>query len=79
MYRRDRTPFGTGFTKYCTETPLAHSLFTKIKVDFKKQNVRTFEIFYESHGLTEVNFLCSLVKLCVQDAHLKKHWTLTML
>ena len=39
-----------------------------MKVDFKKQNVRTFEIFYESTGLTEANFLRPLVKLCVQDA-----------
>ena len=39
-----------------------------MKVDFKKQNVRTFEIFYESMGLTEANFLRPLAKLCVQDA-----------
>ena len=39
-----------------------------MKVDFKKQNVRTFEIFYESTGLTEANFLRPLAKLCVQDA-----------
>ena len=51
---------------------LAHSLFPKMKVDFKKQNVRTFEIFYESTGLTEANFLRPLAKLCIQDAHLKK-------
>ena len=46
--------------------------FSKMKVDFKKQNVRTFEIFYESTGLTEDNFLRPLAKLCVQDARLKK-------
>ena len=39
-----------------------------MKVDFKKQNVHTFEIFYESTGLTEANFLRPLAKLCVQDA-----------
>ena len=39
-----------------------------MKVDFKKQNIRTFEIFYESTGLTEANFLRPLAKLCVQDA-----------
>ena len=39
-----------------------------MKVDFKKQNVRTFETFYESTGLTEANFLRPLAKLCVQDA-----------
>ena len=39
-----------------------------MKVDFNKQNVRTFEIFYESTGLTEANFLHPLAKLCVQDA-----------
>ena len=39
-----------------------------MKVDFKKQKVRTFEIFYESTGLTEANFLRPLAKLCVQDA-----------
>ena len=45
-----------------------HSLFTKMKVDFKKQNVRTFEILYESRGLTKTNFLRPLTKLCVPDA-----------
>ena len=39
-----------------------------MKVDFKKQNVRTLEIFYESTGLTEAIFLRPLAKLCVQDA-----------
>ena len=39
-----------------------------MKVDFKKQNVRTLDIFYESTGLTEANFLHPLAKLCVQDA-----------
>ena len=39
-----------------------------MKVDFKKQNVRTFEIFYESTGLTVANFLRPQAKLCVQDA-----------
>ena len=39
-----------------------------MKVDFQKQNVRTFEIFYESTGLTEDNFLRPLAKICVQDA-----------
>ena len=39
-----------------------------MKVDFKKQNVHTFEIFYESTGLTKANFLRPLAKLCVQEA-----------
>ena len=38
-----------------------------MKVDFKKQNVRTFKIFFESTGLTEANFLRPLAKLCIQD------------
>ena len=67
MYRRDTTPFSTGFYQILYETPLAHSLFPEMK-DFKKQNVHTFEIFYESTGLTEANFLRPLAKLCVQDA-----------
>ena len=51
-----------------------------MKVDFKKQNVCTFEIFYESMGLTEANFLRPLAKLCLQDARLKKnHWISGML
>ena len=68
MYRRDTTPFSTCFYQILYETLLAHSLFPKMKVDFKKQNVRTFEIFCESTGLTETNFLRPLAKLCVQDA-----------
>ena len=68
VYRRDTTPFGTGFYQILYETPLAHSLFPKMKVDFKKQNIRTFKIFYESTGLTEANFLHPLAKLCIQDA-----------
>ena len=68
MYPRDTTPFSTGFYQILYETPLVHSLFPKMKVDFKKQNVRTLEIFYESTGLTEANFLRPLAKLCVQDA-----------
>ena len=39
-----------------------------MKVDFKKQNERTFEIFCESKGLSEANFLRPLAKLCVQGA-----------
>ena len=67
MYRRDTTPFSTGFYQILYETPLAHSLFPKMKVDLRKQNVRTFENFYEFTGLTEANFLRPLAKLCVQD------------
>ena len=50
--------------------------FPEMKVDFKKQNVRTFKIFYESMGLPEANFLRPLAKLCVQDAgHMPKKIT----
>ena len=60
VYRRDTTPFSTGFYQTLYETLLGHSLFPKMKVDFKKQIVHTFEIFYESTGLTEANFFCVL-------------------
>ena len=43
-------------------------------VDFKKQNARTFEIFYESCGLTEANFLRPLAKLCLTGIRLQGDW-----
>ena len=73
------TPFSTGFTKHCTETPLVHSLFPKMKVDFKKQNILSFEIFYESRGFTKANILHPLAKLCIQDVgHTPKKITVRM-
>ena len=61
-------PFSTGFYQILYGNTACAFAFPKMKVDFKKQNVHTFEIFYESMGLTEANFLRPLAKLCVQDA-----------
>ena len=62
------------FTKYCTGTPLAHSLFPKMKVDFKKQNVCTFENFTSPRDSPRLIF-CVLWRnyaYRTQDACLKK-------
>ena len=79
MYRRDTTFSVLAFTKYCTETPLAHSLFPKMKVDFKKQNVRTFEDFMSPRDSPRLIF-CVLWRnyaYRTQDACLKKSLGMT--
>ena len=63
------------FTKHGTETPFAHSVFPKMKVDFKKQNVRTFENFMSPLDSPRLIF-CDLWRnyaYRMQDARLKKN------
>ena len=74
MYGRDTTLFGIGFYQTRNETPLAHSLFPKMKVDFKKQNMRTFENFMSPRDSLRLIF-CVLWRnyaYRTQDARLKK-------
>ena len=64
------------FTKYCSETPLAHSLFPKMKVDFKKQS-KTYvhSRFFMSPQDSPRLIFCILwlnYAYRTQDAHLKK-------
>ena len=68
MYRRDTTPFSIGFYQILyTETPLAHSLFSKNESRLQEAKRTSIREFYEPTGLTEANFLRPLAKLCVQD------------
>ena len=65
------------FTKHGTETPLAHSLFPEMKVDFKKQTVRTFENFMSPRDSPRLIF-CVLWRnyaYRTQDTRLKKSLT----
>ena len=69
------------FTKHGTEIPLAHALFSKMKVDFKKQNVRTFENFMSPRDSPRLIF-CVLWRnyaYRTQDARLKKITVLLIL
>ena len=74
MYRRDTTPFSIGFyhSRYWNTT--CAFAFPKMEVDFKKQNVRTFENFMSPWDSPRLIF-CILwwnYAYRTQDSRLKK-------